>query len=125
MKEIVEFGKKFVISKSEAKIDSFSVGDTLTVGLKILDGNVQRVQEFIGVCIALRKKGVGTNFVVRKMSGDVAVERSIMLYSPLVAYIKCNRKGSVRRSKLYYIRDLRGKAARIRKKISSNINTDG
>jgi len=125
MKEIVEFGKKFVISKSEAKIDSFSVGDTLTVGLKILDGNVQRVQEFIGVCIALRKKGVGTNFVVRKMSGDVAVERSIMLYSPLVAYIKCNRKGSVRRSKLYYIRDLRGKAARIRKKISSNINTEG
>ena len=125
MKEIVEFGKKFVINKSEAKIDNFSIGDTLTVGLKILDGNVQRIQEFIGVCIALRKKGVGTNFIVRKMSGDVAVERNIMLYSPLVAYVKCNRKGSVRRSKLYYIRKLRGKASRIKEKISSNTNTEG
>ena len=117
LKEVVEFGKKFVIDKSEAKIDPFNVGDTITVGLKILDGNVARVQDFTGVCIAIRNKGVGSNFIVRKMSGDVAVERNVMLYSPLVAYVKCDRKGVVRRAKLYYMRNLRGKAARIKEKI--------
>lgn len=117
LKEVIEFGKKFVISKSEAKIDVFNVGDTITVGLKILDGNTVRVQNFTGTCVAIRKKGVGTNFIVRKMSGDVAVERNIMLYSPIVAYVKCDRKGLVRKSKLYYIRDRRGKASRIKEKI--------
>ena len=119
--EICNFNKKFVIAKSEAKIDKFKAGDTVTVGLKILDGNVIRVQDFTGICIAFRKKGVGTNFIVRKISGDVGVERTVMLYSPLVAYVKCIRKGSVRRSKLYYIRERSGKAARIKEKIS---NTD-
>jgi len=120
--EINNFNKKFVIAKSEAKIDKFKVGDTVTVGLKILDGNVARVQDFTGICIAFRKKGVGTNFIVRKISGDVGVERTVMLYSPLVAYVKCIRKGSVRRSKLYYIRDRSGKAARIKEKISNTDN---
>lgn len=119
LKEVVEFGKKFVINISEAKIDPFNVGDTITVGLKIMDGNVARIQDFTGVCIAIRRKGVGTNFIVRKMSGDVAVERNIMLYSPLVAYVKCDRKGVVRRAKLYYMRNLRGKAARIKEKITN------
>ena len=119
LKEVVEFGKKFVINISEAKIDPFNVGDTITVGLKIMDGNVARIQDFTGVCIAIRRKGVGTNFIVRKMSGDVAVERNIMLYSPLVAYVKCDRKGVVRRAKLYYMRNLRGKAAKIKKKITN------
>ena len=120
LKEVVEFGKKFVIDKSEAKIDAFNVGDTVTVGLKIMDGNVARVQDFTGVCIAYRKKGVGTNFIVRKMSGDVAVERNVMLYSPLVSYVKCQRKGRVRRAKLYYMRNLRGKAARIKEKLANS-----
>lgn len=120
LKEVVDFGKKFVIAKSEAQIDKFNVGDTITVGLKIVDGNVVRTQDFTGVCIAIRKKGVGTNFIVRKMSGDVAVERNVMLYSPLVAYVKCNRKGVVRRAKLYYMRKLRGKATRIKEKIDNN-----
>lgn len=119
LKEVVEFGKKFVIAKHEAKIDNFNVGDTITVGLKIMDGNTARVQDFTGVCIAIRNKGVGTNFVVRKMSGDVAVERNVMLYSPLVEYVKCERKGKVRRAKLYYMRKLRGKAARIKEKIDN------
>ena len=118
LKEVVEFGNKFVIANCEAKIENFNVGDTITVGLKIVDGNTTRVQDFTGVCIAYRKKGVGTNFVVRKMSGDIAVERNVMLYSPLVSYVKLERTGKVRRAKLYYMRNLRGKAARIKEKIA-------
>ena len=125
LKEVVDFGKKFVIAKSDAQVEVFNVGDTITVGLKIVDGNTTRVQDFTGVCIAYRKKGVGTNFIVRKMSGEVAVERTVMLYSPLVAYVKVKRKGVVRRAKLYYMRNLRGKAARIKEKIDLMSAVDG
>ena len=117
--EVVDFSKKFVIAKSEAKIDKFAVGDTITVGLKIVDGNAIRTQDFTGVCIAIRKKGAGSNFIVRKMSGEVAVERNVMLYSPLLVYVKVVRRGVVRRAKLYYMRNLRGKAARIKEKIDN------
>lgn len=117
--EVVDFSKKFVIAKSEAKIDKFAVGDTITVGLKIVDGNAIRTQDFTGVCIAIRKKGAGSNFIVRKMSGEVAVERNVMMYSPLLVYVKVVRRGVVRRSKLYYMRNLRGKAARIKEKIDN------
>ena len=122
LKEVVEFGKKFVVSDCETKIEAFNVGDTITVGLKIVDGNTTRVQDFTGVCIAYRKKGVGTNFIVRKMSGDVAVERNVMLYSPLVSYVRLERMGKVRRAKLYYMRNLRGKAARIKEKVAVTNN---
>ena len=118
--EVVDFSKKFVIAKSEAKIDKFAVGDTITVGLKIVDGNAIRTQDFTGVCIAIRKKGAGSNFIVRKMSGEVAVERNVMLYSPLLVYVKVIRRGVVRRAKLYYMRNLRGKAARIKEKIDNS-----
>ena len=118
--EVVDFSKKFVIAKSEAKIDKFAVGDTITVGLKIVDGNAIRTQDFTGVCIAIRKKGAGSNFIVRKMSGEVAVERNVMLYSPLLVYVKVVRRGVVRRAKLYYMRNLRGKAARIKEKIDNS-----
>ena len=117
--EVVDFSKKFVIAKSEAKIDKFAVGDTITVGLKIVDGNAIRTQDFTGVCIAIRKKGAGSNFIVRKMSGEVSVERNVMLYSPLLVYVKVVRRGVVRRAKLYYMRNLRGKAARIKEKIDN------
>ena len=117
--EVVDFSKKFVIAKSEAKIDKFAVGDTITVGLKIVDGNAIRTQDFTGVCIAIRKKGAGSNFIVRKMSGEVAVERNVMMYSPLLVYVKVVRRGVVRRAKLYYMRNLRGKAARIKEKIDN------
>lgn len=116
LEKVKQFGQRFVIAKHEAQIDKFNVGDTITVGLKIVDGGVVRVQDFTGVCIAYRKKGVGTNFIVRKMSGEVAVERNVMLYSPLVAYVKLVKQGVVRRAKLYYMRNLCGKAARIKEK---------
>ena len=116
LEKVKQFGQRFVIAKHEAQIDKFNVGDTITVGLKIVDGGVVRVQDFTGVCIAYRKKGVGTNFIVRKMSGEVAVERNVMLYSPLVAYVKLVKQGVVRGAKLYYMRNLCGKAARIKEK---------
>ena len=119
LNKVKEFEKKFVIEKSEAKIDNFNVGDTITVGLKIVDNNSMRVQDFTGVCIAYRKKGAMTNIIVRKMSTDIPVERNVMIYSPLVSYIKLVRKGKVRRAKLYYIRNLRGKEARIKEKIDN------
>ena len=122
--EVVDFSKKFVIAKSEAKIDKFAVGDTITVGLKIVDGNAIRTQDFTGVCIAIRKKGAGSNFIVRKMSGEVAVERNVMMYSPLLVYVKVVRRGVVRRAKLYYMRNLRGKAARIKEKIDNTKKAD-
>ena len=127
LQEVVNFGQKFVISKSKAKIDKFRVGDTITVGLKIMDGNIVRTQDFTGVCIAYRKKGVGTNFIVRKISGDVAVERNVMLYSPLVSYVKLVKSGVVRRAKLYYMRNLYGKAARVKNRTDNVVvknNTD-
>ena len=117
LEKVKQFGQRFVIAKHEAQIDKFNVGDTITVGLKIVDGGVVRVQDFTGVCIAYRKKGVGTNFIVRKMSGEVAVERNVMLYSPLVAYVKLVKQGVVRRAKLYYMRNLCGKAARIKERV--------
>ena len=124
LEKVKQFGQRFVIAKHEAQIDKFNVGDTITVGLKIVDGGVVRVQDFTGVCIAYRKKGVGTNFIVRKMSGEVAVERNVMLYSPLVAYVKLVKQGVVRRAKLYYMRNLCGKAARIKEKVVVKPTTD-
>lgn len=124
LKKVEDFGKRFVIEKSESNIDNFNVGDVITVGLRIVDDNVVRVQDFTGVCIAYRKKGVGTNFIVRKMSTDVSVERNVLLYSPLVAYVKLVRRGQVRRAKLYYMRNLYGKAARIKAKKDVLSNTD-
>ena len=117
LKEVVEFGKRFVVCNKE--IETFNVGDTICVGLKITDGTVTRVQEFTGTCIAIRKKGVGTNFIVRKMSAGVAVERNVMLYSPLVSYVRVKKKGVVRRAKLYYLRTKFGKQARIAEKIEA------
>ena len=124
LEKVKQFGQRFVIAKHEAQIDKFNVGDTITVGLKIVDGGVVRVQDFTGVCIAYRKKGVGTNFIVRKMSGEVAVERNVMLYSPLVAYVKLVKQGVVRRAKLYYMRNLCGKAARIKEKVVIKTTTE-
>ena len=124
LEKVKQFGQRFVIAKHEAQIDRFNVGDTITVGLKIVDGGVVRVQDFTGVCIAYRKKGVGTNFIVRKMSGEVAVERNVILYSPLVAYVKLVKQGVVRRAKLYYMRNLCGKAARIKEKVVIKTTTE-
>ena len=101
------------IAKAGKTIPDFRPGDTLKVGVKVVEGERTRVQNFEGVCIARSNKGMGSNFTVRKMSFGEGVERVFPLYSPNLDSITVIRKGAVRRAKLYYLRGRRGKSARI------------
>ena len=100
---------KFTAAK---KIPEFRPGDTLKVGVKVVEGERTRVQNFEGVCIARANKGMGSNFTVRKISFGEGVERVFPLYSPNIDSIEVVRKGVVRRAKLYYLRGRTGKSAR-------------
>ena len=104
---------KFATAK---KIPEFRPGDTLRVGVKVVEGERTRVQNFEGVCIARSNKGMGSNFTVRKISFGEGVERVFPLYSPNLESITVVRKGVVRRAKLYYLRGRTGKSARIAEK---------
>ena len=95
------------------EIPEFRAGDTLRVGVKVVEGERSRVQNFEGVCIARSNKGMGSNFTVRKISFGEGVERVFPLYSPNVDSITVVRRGVVRRAKLYYLRGRTGKRARI------------
>ena len=101
---------KFFESK---KIPDFRPGDTLKVGVKVVEGERTRVQNYEGVCIARSNKGMGSSFTVRKISFGEGVERVFPLYSPNIDSIEVVRKGAVRRAKLYYLRGRTGKSARI------------
>ena len=94
-------------------IPEFRAGDTVRVGVKVVEGTRERVQNFEGVCIARSNRGMGSNFTVRKMSFGEGVERVFPLYSPIVDSITVVRRGVVRRAKLYYLRGRTGKSARI------------
>ena len=94
-------------------IPEFRPGDTLRVGVKVVEGDRSRVQNFEGVCIARANKGINSNFTVRKISFGEGVERVFPLYSPIVDTIEVVRRGAVRRAKLYYLRGRTGKSARI------------
>lgn len=100
------------------KYDTFSYGDTVRVNVKIVEGNAERIQAFEGVCIAIRNRGLHSSFVVRKISHNTGVERRFPMYSPRIDSIETVKRGIVRRAKLYYMRNLRGKAARIKEKIT-------
>lgn len=95
----------------------FSPGDTVIVHVKVKEGERERLQAYEGVVIARRNRGVNSSFTVRKMSYGEGVERVFPLHSPTVAKIEVKRKGDVRRAKLYYLRNLTGKAARITEKV--------
>ena len=101
------------IAAISKEIPDFRAGDTLRVGVKVVEGERTRVQNFEGVCIARSNKGMGSNFTVRKMSFGEGVERVFPLYSPNVETITVVRRGVVRRAKLYYLRGRTGKRARI------------
>ena len=99
------------------EVPDFSPGDTLVVQVKVTEGNRERLQAFEGVCIAKRNRGLNSSFTVRKLSHGEGVERVFQTYSPAVAEIKVQRKGDVRRAKLYYLRGRTGKRARIKEKV--------
>ena len=101
------------IGKVEREIPSFRAGDTVRVGVKVKEGNRERVQNFEGVVIARSNRGMGSNFTVRKISFGEGVERVFPLYSPIIDDITVVRRGIVRRAKLYYLRGRTGKRARI------------
>ena len=98
------------------EVPDFAPGDTVRVLYKVREGAKERVQVFEGVCIGRRGGGTGETFMVRKISGGVGVERVFPLHAPTVGGVEVVRRGRVRRAKLYYLRGLRGKAARIREK---------
>jgi len=97
-------------------IPEFNPGDTVRVNVRVREGDKERIQAFEGVCIGRKHGGVSETFKVRKISGGIGVERTFPLHSPMIATIEVVRLGRVRRAKLYYLRALRGKAARIRER---------
>ena len=113
--------KKILAKK---KIPEFSAGDTIKVGVRIVEGKRERIQYFEGVCIAKKNSNINSSFTVRKISFGEGVERTFALYSPIVGSIKVIRSGKVRRAKLYYLHDRKGKAARIEEKIEKRIGID-
>ena len=98
---------------SQRSLPDFAPGDTVRVDVKVVEGERERIQAFEGVCIARRNDGVNSSFTVRKISYGEGVERVFPLYAPNVAEIEVVRRGRVRRAKLFYLRELRGKKARI------------
>ena len=101
------------------KIPSFGPGDTVIVQVKVKEGQRERLQAFEGIVIAVKNRGLNSSFTVRKISYGEGVERVFQTYSPSISVVQVKRHGNVRSSKLYYIRDLRGKAARIKEKIKT------
>jgi len=125
MKNIEDINKAAVQKiTASRKITDFSPGDTIKVGVKIVEGKRERIQYFEGVCIAKKNRDLNSSFTVRKISFGEGVERTFALYSPNVASIKVIRSGKVRRAKLYYLRDRKGKSARIAEKIKKKIGVD-
>jgi len=99
-----------------AKLAEFGIGDTVRVNVKVVEGTRERIQAYEGICIARKNAGLNSAFTVRKISYGEGVERVFPLYSPRIESVERVRRGDVRRSKLYYLRNLRGKAARITEK---------
>ena len=125
MKNIEDINKEAVKKiTANKKITDFSPGDTIKIGVKIVEGKRERIQYFEGVCIAKKNRDINSSFTVRKISFGEGVERTFALYSPNVDSIKVIRSGKVRRAKLYYLRDRKGKSARIAEKMKKKIGID-
>ena len=109
---------------AKRKIPKFFAGDTVKIGVRIAEGKRERIQYFEGVCIAKKNRDINSSFTVRKISFGEGVERTFALYSPIISSIKVIRSGKVKRAKLYYLRDRKGKSARISEKIKKKIGID-
>jgi len=125
MKDIEDINRESVKKiLAKKKLPEFFAGDTIKVGVRIVEGQRERIQYFEGVCIAKKKRNINSSFTVRKISFGEGVERTFALYSPIVSSIKVIRSGKVKRAKLYYLRDRKGKSARIAEKIKKKIGID-
>ncbi|MFI2810575.1 MULTISPECIES: 50S ribosomal protein L19 [Microbulbifer] len=102
----------------KSEVPPFAPGDTVVVQVKVKEGNRERLQAFEGVVIGKRNRGLNSSFTVRKVSHGVGVERTFQTHSPLVDSVQVKRRGDVRQAKLYYLRNLTGKAARIKEKLN-------
>ena len=125
MKNIEDINRasvKRILAKK--KIPEFFAGDTIKVGVRIVEGKRERIQNFEGVCIAKKNRNINSSFTVRKISFGEGVERTFALYSSIISSIKVIRSGKVKRAKLYYLRDRKGKSARISEKITKKIGID-
>lgn len=117
MADIIKMLEQEEIARLGKTIPDFAPGDTVVVGVNVVEGTRKRVQAYEGVVIAKRNKGLNSSFIVRKISSGEGVERTFQTYSPLIASIELKRRGDVRRAKLYYLRERSGKSARIKEKL--------
>ena len=115
---LIETLEKEEIARLGKTIPAFSPGDTVIVNVNVVEGERKRVQAFEGVVVAKRNRGLNSAFTVRKISAGEGVERTFQTYSPIIASIELKRRGSVRRAKLYFLRDRSGKSARIKEKLA-------
>ena len=125
MKNIEDINRenvKKILTKK--KIPEFFAGDTIKVGVRIVEGKRERIQFFEGVCIAKKSRNINSSFTLRKISFGEGVERTFALYSPIIGSIKVIRSGKVKKAKLYYLRERKGKSARIAEKIKKRIGID-
>ncbi len=119
MINIIQTIEKEEIARLGKKIPKFAPGDTVAVGVNVVEGDRKRVQIFEGVVIARKNRGLNSSFIVRKISSGEGVERTFQLHSPLIDSIEVKRRGNVRRAKLFYLRERSGKSARIKERLKA------
>ncbi len=119
MADIIKMLETEEIARLAKKVPAFAPGDTVVVGVNVVEGTRKRVQAYEGVVVAIRNCGLNSSFIVRKISSGEGVERTFQTYSPAIASIEVKRRGDVRRAKLYYLRERSGKSARIKEKLFS------
>jgi large subunit ribosomal protein L19 len=117
MADIIKMLEEEEIARLGKTVPDFAPGDTVVIGVNVVEGTRKRVQSYEGVVIAKRNRGLNSSFIVRKISSGEGVERTFQTYSPLIASIEVKRRGDVRRAKLYYLRERSGKSARIKEKL--------
>jgi large subunit ribosomal protein L19 len=117
MADIIKMLETEEIARLAKKVPAFAPGDTVVVGVNVVEGTRKRVQAYEGVVVAIRNRGLNSSFIVRKISSGEGVERTFQTYSPAIATIEVKRRGDVRRAKLYYLRERSGKSARIKEKL--------
>lgn len=123
LRRFIRVNKNKYIQKVESSqlrddLPSFSPGDTVVVDVRVVEGSRERLQPFEGVVLSIKKRGLGSSFIVRKISNGVGVERTFQTHSPIISSIKVKRRGDVRQAKLFYLRERTGRSARIKEKLS-------